>query len=350
MFDGPLRFLSAPLSRRRCLCWMALSGAGVFRVDEAQGQAPEYVRAFGPRAPWNVRVEHIPSHADNRRHVEQLFQDPNGVWTAKFQISIHMHTYPVYDARESTGPTPIKTYWETNLSGKVPWNPVWKPSPGAESQLIVIDPEHGLEWDYYQVQYRRQTLRATSANLVPGDYRVRERGFAPSRTSGLPCLAMLVRPQEVKQGRIEHALSLTFPYISGRLFVPPATRREFQRGVRSGVPVGMRFALTHSNTDLDQWVGRLPAELPEATRRTARIVAQALKDYGWFITETSPAAIFQFEGEQSAGTAWDDLGLGTQKIGSSEYPRDLLDGLFSADTVTAFAPSDEYPEEWLARR
>jgi len=131
---------------------MALGAAEVCLADAAHGEEPDYVRPFGPRAPWNVRVEHVRQHPDSRLHVERLFRDQNGLRSTKFQISTDSHTFPVYDARESAGPTPIKTYWDTNLVGKVPWNPAWKPSPGIEAQLILLDPENGLEWDFFQVQ------------------------------------------------------------------------------------------------------------------------------------------------------------------------------------------------------
>lgn len=180
---------SARLSRRRCLHWVAmagLTGAGVFSASPVSGQAQAYVRPFGPRAPWNVRVEHIPQHPDSKLHVERLFRDPNGQRSGKFHITNESQTFPVYDARTSTGPTPFKTFWESNLVGKVPWNPAWQPSSGSEAQLIVLDDENGLEWDYYQVQYKLQVVQATAANMVPGDFRTKEDGFFPSRGSGLP--------------------------------------------------------------------------------------------------------------------------------------------------------------------
>jgi hypothetical protein len=158
-----------------------------------------------------------------------------------------------------------------------------------------------------------------------------------------------VRPFELQQGAIEHALSLTLANISGKDYVPPATKLEFPRGPRNGVPAGTRFALHLHDDDLDRWAERLPKELSRETRQSARIIAQALKDYGWFVTDVSPGALFQFECRVTAGKAWDELGLGYLKVKDREYPRDLLEGLVRPENVTAYAPSDEYPEEWRAR-
>jgi len=333
--------------------WLQAAGAAAFTPLMASAQdadAPQRIaRPFGPRAPWNVPVKHVPQHSEGRLYVDRLFRDVGGVRPAKFHIATEAYTFPVYDARDSTGPTNFKTYWETNLVGKVPWNPAWKAAPGSDAQLIVVDAENGLEWDYFQVQYKLQVVQATAANLVTGDIRTKEDGFLPSRGSGIPYLAMLVRPHELRQGVIEHALSLTLATISGKDFVPPATKLEFPQGHRAGVPAGMRYALNLSDDDLDRWAQRLPKELTDDTRRSARIVAQALKDYGWFVTDSSPGALFQFECRTTAGKAWDELGLSFLKVRDKEYPRDLLEGLLRTETVVAFVPSNEYPDEWRAR-
>jgi hypothetical protein len=329
---------------------VALSaGVGWLSVRPACGQDGQYVRPFGPRAPWNVPVEHIPPHPDSAANVERLFRDRTGQRSDKFYVAHDAHTFPVYDARSATGPAPFKTFWESNLVGKVPWNPAWQPSSGFESQMVVIDPDNGLEWDYFRVQFKLQMVQAHVANMVTGDYRIKEDGFLPSRGSGLPALAMLVRPQEVRQGRIEHALSLAMGNVSGVKCVPPALKYDFPNAPRNGVPAGMRFSLTLSVQELDRWAERLPSELSEETRRSARIIAQALREYGWFVTDAAPGALFQIEGRQSAGKAWEELGLGFQKVRDKDYPRQLLEGLIRSDAVTAYVPSDDYPEGWRAR-
>jgi hypothetical protein len=116
------------------------------------------------------------------------------------------------------------------------------------------------------------------------------------------------------------------------------------------VPAGTRFALSLSDEELNRWEERLPKALPEETRQAARLIAVALRDYGWFITDTSPGALFQFECRMSAGKSWDKLGLGALTVRDKVYPRDLLEGLFSPERVVAYVPSNEYPEELRARK
>jgi hypothetical protein len=338
------------LTRRKWLATAAMMGIGAGRGVAAQvaTDAP-YVRPFGPRAAWNLPVANLPEHADGQGMVTRLFRDAGGNRNQSFAITTDSHTYAVYDARTAIGPMAIKPYWPSNLVGKIPWNPLWKSPVATDGGIIVLDAELGLEWDLLKVQYRQQLVQADFANLVPGDYRTREDGFEASRGSGLPYLAMLVRPEEIQHGVIEHALSMTIPNASTAEFVAPALKADFPRGVRIGVPAGTRFALRYTDGELDRWVAKLPAKVSERARATARIIATALRDYGWFVTDASPGNLLQFEANASADKKWAKLGLETMKVLKDEYPRDLVNTLFSPDRVVAYAPADQYPEELRAR-
>jgi hypothetical protein len=313
------------ISRRDCLAGVAVTlGTIVPFCRSAAGQdvrpGAAYVRPFGPRAPWNIPVANLPVHAESAAMVSRLFRDTGGDRNPSFAITTDSHTHAVYDAKTATGPTAIKTYWPSNLVGKIPWNPLWKPPVASDGGIIVLDTELGLEWDLTKVEYKVQLVRADSANLVTGDYRTREDGFIPSRGSGLPFLAMLVRPEEIQLGKIEHALSMSIPNVSTAEFVHPATKAEFARGVRIGVPAGTRFSLKYTDDELDRWIAKLPKKLADRTRETARIIAVALRDYGWFVTESSPGNLLHFESNVTADKKWSKLGFETVKVLKDEYP------------------------------
>jgi hypothetical protein len=126
---------------------------------------------------------------------------------------------------------------------------------------------------------------------VEGDYRTKEDGHRPSRGVGLPYLAMLVRPEEIEQGEIRHALSLTIRNTDGAIAVPPATKLEHPDWRYDGIPLGMRFALNVTDEQIAEWL----ETVPEQYRRAGGIIARALRDYGCFITDTAGSAHFQFE-------------------------------------------------------
>lgn len=303
-------------------------------------RAQAYKRPYGPRAPWNTPVAGLPRLPDSD-HLAELLWHSTAARPGNFNLSFEDYTYPVYSASEATGAYTVSTRWPSNLDGaQIPWNPQWRSAHGTDGQVIVLDEKSGREWNLFQVAFRSHTVFATHANLVPGDYRTRTAGFSPSRGIGIQYLAMLVRPEEIVTGKIEHALSMPAKGASGAYSVPPATKLEHDTG-KPGIPEGMRFALNATNAEIDAWAKSLPGASAQ-TRRSARIIATALKDYGWFITDSAGSSHFQFEANASAGRDWDALGLARHSGGARELPRDLLDGLITRDRIVAIVPSNQY--------
>jgi hypothetical protein len=318
----------------------------VVTVDDVSRNRP-----FGPNAPWNIPVSLLPLHPNPEEYVDRLWLKAPSTRPGNINLSFDDYTYAVYDVSDATGMYEVQVEWDSNLSGvRVPWNPSWQPAPGDDGQVILLDPERGIEWNFFQVRLKNSTIAATNANRVPGDYRTREIGFRPSRGIGIPYLAMLVRPHEIAAGQIAHALSMVVRNTDGAHAVPPATKLEKPNRQFDGLPEGMRFALNVTDREIDEWVASLPKEFDAQARRSARIIAVALRDYGWFITDTGGGAHLQFESRVSAGAEWDRLGLGHKQIGEREYPRDLLDGLLKPHRISVIVPSDQYPKPLLARR
>jgi hypothetical protein len=336
---------------------VALIAATVLAVGcgnaEGEGQATGtegYVRPYGPNAPWNVPVEGLARHPESGRYAELLWNQATASRPGNFNLNFTEYTYPVYYVKEATGeyPTEIRNEWN-NLFGKtVPWNPAWRAAPGTDGQVIILDPVTGREWNLWQVEFKEGVVRATNGNIVEGDYRTKEDGFARARGVGIQYLAMLVLPEEIAQGKIEHGLSMPIRNTSGDLFVAPATKLEHP-GRGPGIPEGMRFALEVTDEEIEEWIRSLPAGMSEQMRSYGRIVARALRDYGWFITDTSGGAHLQHEAWVSAGEKWERLGLAPVEIEGKEYPRDLLDGLITQERIYALVPSDEYPPGKRAR-
>lgn len=306
--------------------------------EEAMSQ---YQRPYGPRAPWNVPVAGLPRHPESDRYRDLLWEDAPSARPGNFNLNFWAYTYPVYYVPDATEEAAVESR-RGNLNGqKIPWNPTWEPAPGTDAQIVLLDPRTGREWNFWQVEYRDGTVHASNANLVDGDYRTKEDGFAPSRGIGVQYLAMLVRPEEVQQGEIQHALSMPIRNTDGTHSVPPATKLEHP-GRPDGIPEGMRFALQVTDQEIEAWLDSLPPEVAQM-RSYARVLANALRDYGWFITDTSGGAHLQHEAWVSAGQEWSAFGLDTVRVGEKEYPRDLADGLIARERIYAIVPSDQYP-------
>lgn len=346
------------------------------------GSPGSYVRPYGPNAPWNRPVrgpqgqQLIARHANSdelRSRHWRYSPSANGSKPGNININVGHdgYTYPVYVASSSTAQYPVQTQYSwANMNGRsMPWNPAWLPAGGSDAQIIVIDPGTGREWNLWQVQLTNGIVQATNANLVlageanvgasqdpyaqAGDYFTKENGFSASRGCGIQYLAMLVRPGEVADGAIRHALSMPVANPSKTTFVPPATKLEHPGTDGTiEIPEGMRFALDVSDADIQAWLDGLPQDLPnrQVTVDTARVIAVALRDYGWFITDTSGGAHLQFEDVHSVDGAWRSLGLdygtsSSQFVSNSNhktYPQDLLDGLLQEARIYALVPSDAY--------
>jgi hypothetical protein len=322
-----------------------LSGAAFLWMANCNGEGDtkltDWSRPYGPDAPWNVPVAGLPRHPQSDRYRDLLWFDAPSGRPGNFNLNLWAYTYPVYFVQDATTEC-LVTSKHGNLNGKrIPWNPAWQPAPGTDAQVILLDPETGREWNAWQVEYRNGVIHASNANLVDGDYRTKEDGFAPSRGIGVQYLAMLVRPEELMQGEVRHALSMPIRNTDGSDFVPLATKLEHP-GRPEGIPEGMRFALDVTDQEIEAWLASLPPEV-EQMKRYARIIARALRDYGWFITDTSGGAHLQHEAWVSAGPKWSQLGMDTVRVGDKQYPHDLLDGLMQRERIYAIVPSDQYP-------
>ena len=105
-----------------------------------------------------------------------------------------------------------------------------------------------------------------------------------ARGSGLPLFAGLITPEEVRDGRIDHALAISVPGAAQRRYVQPASRTD-GTGPRSSLPEGARIRLRSGAIDL------LSKDLVRnnVQRRTASTIITALQRYGAIVVDRSAA-------------------------------------------------------------
>jgi hypothetical protein len=301
---------------------------------------------------------------------------------------------PVYLASDATSTRRVRLrrgWGGTNIDpfATIPWNPAWRAMGGGDAVLIILDPATGREWDLWGVVQpdalgiyndsecwfaengydAGSDLCVGSAYLItdpagaPADYRTYTGNF-PSRGVQIQFYAMVVTPEDVRSGEIRHALMMG---VANTMFGPSCTDAELETaaaGTTCGfalapagglewearctscapsplddlalrsrsVPEGMRLALDVTDAEIEAWldargyVGEL--------RRTARIFAVALRDYGWFITDTAGTATFAVSGSANPATrdAWRALGV-------EGDGHDLLFGLFARERLWVVAPA-----------
>jgi hypothetical protein len=307
------------------------------------------VRPYGPKAPWNVPVAGLPLHPQSSTYAAYLWSDFAG---ALPEFNFRKYTFAVYDATKATAMYTItdRNGWG-NLNGKtVPYNPTWQPNAGTDAQVIILDSVPGKEWNLWDmiIDTTAKTISIGNGNLCPGDYLTNNWDNSAtkctgSRGVGINYLAMLVRPWEIEQGKIEHALSMPIRGTSGSFYVAPATKLEHPGKVGT-IPEGMRFALNVTTQEIDTYVNSLTA-LTTKRREAVRTILVALKDYGWFITDTSGSSQLHFEAPESAQAEWERIGvLPGQVTNGYEYPRFALWPFLTKDRIITIVPSDQYPQ------
>ncbi len=129
-----------------------------------------------------------------------------------------------------------------------------------------------------------------------------------SRACGFPLTAGLITVDEIRAGRIEHALVLGYPGIRSRYFTPPAsTAQAAFPGISptEGIPCGGRIQLDPS---ID--VNTL------GLSNTGRIIARALQEYGAFIGDGNGSISLYADASPTARSAWDAGLLRTPELRS----------------------------------
>ena len=214
---------------------------------------------------------------------------------------------PVFDA-DATSPSysvrctmPWGTCDLANRQIRIPADA--RPTPGSDGRMIVVDWTRREVCDFWQARRTStggwETSWGTCAS-VDGDGRGPTGG---ATGAGINALAGVVRTYEIRQGRIDHALSFATDNSCQTVYRYPATKTDGASSRGDCIPEGARIQLDPS-INVDALPGITPAE---------KAVAKALQTYGAYNRDNAGAPMaFSFEspiGESdpypSAGLAWD---------------------------------------------
>lgn len=353
--SGEKIFSTAELSYTDRLLWPSTSYAyAVQAVDRAGGvlaaehfrtttQAlPEtgFPRPFAPTSFWNTPIADAPPYAQPPGREQALLRwfvdratddqdDPDdfapasapnlvlGEWSVA--VAEAGASDPVYRVACEGYPdagAPC-TLGDADGSGsfRIPANAL--PDPSGDAHLAVYDPEANREWDLYDAKCR---IAGTECDRVwregrswsakggatvdlAGDGVVRPGRSASGNAANLALLGGLIRPEEILQGRIEHALVFSLPGIGEGPPVCPATHNA-----PAGDGVGAANALREGHKlRLDPSVDVDALRLP-AWQRT---IARAMQDYGMYLRDNGGTMGVYAENTINRGyDPWrDELGL-----------------------------------------
>ena len=268
-------------------------------------------RPFNNKSIWNTK---IPADAETDSQSQQLI---DSLAIGGFYINIHDWSIPVYFVNSDTIPKVNVINSRPGIYGKdfkepnrIPVMPDFIASPPvgnfSDNHLCIIDTSKMLEWDMWAARKNKAGDWTTGLGAVtdlkstgvekPWFEQKNEFDAHRSRAGGFPLIAGLIRPDEIKAGKIEHAL--VFAYQRGRseFFIPPASTAQAtinEMNNKFGIPMGGRIQLD-------------PNINPDTLKlnRACKIIARALQEYGAFNGDYAGATVLYADNSPSALKQW----------------------------------------------
>lgn len=261
-------------------------------------------RPYSNDSPWNLKIGPNPAydlHSDI--YIEHL-HGPLGA-------NPNMYAPPIYEVSENTplsevillgwysnvvdGGTRLIKTWKARV--KIPIPADGQPAKGTDSTIVIWNTQTGDEWGFWKSRkINNQTWMArngyhynTNWNAIP------PHGFI-SRGAGVPKLVGVIRPWELKKGRIDHAIGFAVNYPNS-LYIYPAITSDGKSMHPAALPEGARLQLdpTLTKKDFKSW----------GLSREGLAIAKALQEYGMILTDGSghPKLSVEYQGTAH----WGDL-------------------------------------------
>jgi hypothetical protein len=306
-----------------------LALAAASSLSTSSSEAVSKAKApFASSSPWNTP-------ADPSRQLEPA----SGAMTSTLRrggitswMNIERYSHPVFEASESD---PVVTItdsghqadwapgWTTHVEWKVPVSAL--PSEGTDGHLHIVSPDGTKVLETFVWKWTGPTS-ASVARMHVVDLEGSGIGpFNGTRAYGGSAIGGLIRTWEVDpsdpdyvDGVIRHALAIALPpsmlkytgglanydaqgYGTAKGYVWPATEQDWcSPGCYKGpIPMGSYLAIP-KGVDIDS-LGLSPQ---------ARAIAQALQDYGAYVTDVVGEGTVAFYAEPSVPDAWSNTILG----------------------------------------
>jgi hypothetical protein len=263
-------------------------------------------RPFADDSPWNTRIPTTPEiDPESTAIVNDLAT--SSMWNY-LSVNITGYSIPVYYV-DATTPRVMVTAEDVVGEGfdmPVPIPSGAAPDPQSDHHLCIVDRAAGLEWGMWNTRNTGGAWRCgvgARANLRGSGARPLADVASPwqlahgARACGFPLIAGLIRVEEIRAGRIDHALVIAYPHIRSRYYTPPASTSQAGIGSNAiptrGAPCGARI-------QLDPSVDVAGLGLSAA----GRVIARALQEYGAYVGDYSGAISLYAENQPDARAAW----------------------------------------------
>jgi hypothetical protein len=180
-----------------------------------------------------------------------------------------------------------------------------KPSTGSDGHLAVYDPATHRELDMWQASYdaATDTWTASARTVSPARWgamcRPGEHCGGGGVAAGFNEWAGVIRPEEIAQGHIDHALVISMPHVRADYLACPATN--------VWAPQGSGYADDPNALPLGAHIRLSPAfdVAAQSWPRWEKIVAVALQRYGAYVADLDATVTLRGEPNLDRGyDAW----------------------------------------------
>jgi hypothetical protein len=275
--------------------------------------APTGWRPFSDNSPWN---QPIPANA--RTDPDSSAAIADFALRGALYINIRDWSIPVYFVDAEHTPRHKVYDLRPGIFGKgfefprripIPANAVASPPVDGDNHLCIIDQRRKLEWGMWWARKNSKGGWGTGLGAVtdlagtgvsaPWYAEERQLDAHRARASGFPLIAGLICVEEIRAGRIEHALVFAYDRCRTGFFVPPASTAQVTvLGTKNstGIPMGGRIQLDPS-WDVEH----------SALTRSGKTIARALQEYGAYCGDYAGANVLYAENSPAAVKAWEGL-------------------------------------------
>ena len=220
------------------------------------------LEVFPPENPWNIPVDNWPVAPNSKEMIaaiggaKPLRYNPDMgfvlVPPGQKKVEVRINAYA---GESDPGPFPVPanaliegwpaTYKRDAATRLLTLEDVQrgKPTLDADRHGIVVDPVNRILYEFYRLTKTEQGWVAEQASVFNlASNKQRPDGWTSSDAAGLPIFPSVVRYDELKRGKIEHALRATFKNTR-RAYVYPATHYASRKTDPDLPRMGERFRL-----------------------------------------------------------------------------------------------------------
>lgn len=260
---------------------------------------------FGSASFWRAPITGAPVASTSGPMVAALAASVNAgqYKTAAFNVSGYTTTFyatgasiprtnVAWDNCQHLGPQPGIA---AQLAGiPIPAGAV--PSPGSDAEMTLYSPATDQLWELWEAKHTASGWSACWGGRI--DHVSTSRGYFlggyGATATGLPVAGGMISIQDVRAGRISHAVGLEVPMTASGAVSWPAQRGDGHATGANAIPEGTRLRLDPS-LNLST-LGLNPIGL---------MVARAAQTYGFVVTDSGPVAVQAESGipmQQRTGT------------------------------------------------